>query len=58
MQVATLSQCRDPTTELVWPDERACAVMAKAFENGTAVIDREWSALVRMLAEISPGFDR
>jgi ribulose-5-phosphate 4-epimerase/fuculose-1-phosphate aldolase len=57
MQVATLSQCRDPATDLVWPDERDCATMAKAFENGDAVIAREWNALVRMLAEIAPGFD-
>ena len=58
MQVATLSQCRDAATELVWPDERDCATMAKAFENGDAVIAREWNALVRMLSEIAPGFDR
>lgn len=49
MQVATLSACRDPRSELVWPDEADCRFMAKAFEGGDAVIDREWSALVRML---------
>jgi len=58
MQVASLSQCRDPEADLVWPNENDCRVMAKAFENGDAVIDREWSALVRMLEEISPGFDQ
>jgi len=58
MQVASLSQCRDPEAELVWPDESDCRTMAKAFENGDAVIDREWNALVRMLGEISPGFDQ
>jgi ribulose-5-phosphate 4-epimerase/fuculose-1-phosphate aldolase len=58
MQVATLSQCRDPIADLAWPDRRLCEEMAKAFENGDAVIDREWNALVRMLDEISPGYDR
>jgi len=58
MQVATLSQCRDPRTELVWPDDEGCRVMARAFEGGDAVIDREWNALVRMLGEISPGYDK
>ena len=51
MQVAMLSQCRDPKTELVWPSPEDCAFMSKAFENGDAVIDREWRALVRMLDE-------
>lgn len=49
MQVATLSQCRDPETELVWPSEEDCRFMACAFENGDAVINREWIALTRML---------
>lgn len=49
MQVATLSQCRDPRTELAWPTEKDCQFMARAFENGDAVIDREWVALTRML---------
>jgi len=49
MQVATLSQCRDPRSELVWPTEEDCRFMARAFENGDAVIDREWVALTRML---------
>lgn len=57
MQVATLSQCRDAETELVWPSEVDCRTMAKAFEGGDAVIDREWTALVRMLQATSPGFD-
>ncbi len=58
MQVATLSQCRDAEKELVWPQDAECAKMAKAFENGDAVIDREWSALVRMLGNVSPGYDQ
>jgi ribulose-5-phosphate 4-epimerase/fuculose-1-phosphate aldolase len=49
MQVAMLSACRDPKTELHWPDPADCVGMAKAFENGDAVIDREWTALTRML---------
>ena len=58
MQVATLSQCRDAQTELAWPDEAECLQMARAFENGDAVIDREWTALVRMLTKTAPGFDQ
>jgi len=57
MQVATLSQCRDVEKELAWPGADECVRMAKAFENGDAVIDREWSALLRMLARTSPGYD-
>jgi ribulose-5-phosphate 4-epimerase/fuculose-1-phosphate aldolase len=57
MQVATLSQCRDAAAELVWPSEADCLTMAKAFEGGDAVIEREWTALVRMLRATSPGFD-
>jgi len=57
IQVATLAQCRDPAAELVQPNEADCRAMAKAFENGDAVIDREWNALVRMLRRTSPGFD-
>lgn len=57
MQLATLSQCRDIEKDLAWPDEAECATMAKAFENGDAVIDREWAALVRMLERTSPGYD-
>ena len=56
MQVATLSQCRDPASELVMPEHDACLAMMKAFENGDAVIDREWAALVRLLEQTSPGF--
>jgi len=56
MQVATLSQCRD-RAEIVMPDERHCQAMSRAFENGDAVIDREWNALVRMIKTESPGFD-
>ena len=51
MQVAMLSQCVDPKTELVWPAKQDCEFMSRAFENGDAVIDREWNALVRMLDE-------
>lgn len=58
IQVATLSQCRDAERELVWPAEEECARMAKAFENGDAVVDREWIALVRMLGRVSPGYDQ
>ena len=58
MQVATLSQCRDVESELVWPAENECVRMAKAFENGDAVIDREWNALVRRLERTSPGYDQ
>lgn len=58
MQVATLSQCRSAAAELVMPREEDCRAMAKAFEHGDAVIDREWNALVRMLQRTSPGFDR
>ncbi len=57
MQVATLSQCRDPKTDLVWPERHCCEQMSRAFEGGDAVIDREWGALVRMLEQRSPGFD-
>lgn len=49
MQVASLSQCRDPATELVMPDEADCRAMARAFEGGERVIAREWNALRRML---------
>ncbi|MCP5145244.1 MAG: class II aldolase/adducin family protein [Gammaproteobacteria bacterium] len=49
MQVATLSACRDPKTELAWPLQEDCEFMAKGFAGGAAVIDREWRALVRML---------
>jgi ribulose-5-phosphate 4-epimerase/fuculose-1-phosphate aldolase len=51
MQVATLSACRDPSAELVWPSEQDCQFMARAFEGGDAVIAREWTALRRMLDE-------
>lgn len=57
MQVATLSQCRNPARDLAWPSDENCRTMAKVFENGDAVIDREWTALVRMLGAKSPGFD-
>jgi len=57
MQVATLSQCRDAKTDLVWPKDEDCRVMAAMFENGDSVIDREWNALTRMLQTTSPGFD-
>lgn len=49
MQVAMLSQCRDAKAELVWPRKEDCEFMSRAFENGDAVIDREWTALKRML---------
>jgi ribulose-5-phosphate 4-epimerase/fuculose-1-phosphate aldolase len=57
MQVATLSQCVDPQSELVFIGEEDCRFMSSAFENGDAVIDREWSALVRMLDATNPGYD-
>ena len=49
MQIATLSACRDPESELVWPCEEDCEFMAKAFQGGESVIAREWGALRRML---------
>lgn len=49
MQIASLSQCRDPADELALPDEAECRAMAKAFEGGERVIAREWSALRRMV---------
>ena len=58
MQVAALSQCRDPAIDLVWPAESECRAMARAFEGGDAVIDREWNALVRMIDAIAPGYDQ
>ena len=58
MQVATLSQCRDAKTELVWPTDEDCRTIAAMFENGDSVIDREWNALTRMLQATSPGFDQ
>jgi ribulose-5-phosphate 4-epimerase/fuculose-1-phosphate aldolase len=57
MQVASLSQCRQDRSELVVPTAADCATMAKAFENGEAVVSREWAALVRMLEQTAPGFD-
>ena len=58
MQVASLSQCTDPENDLVFVDPKDCEVMARMFEGGGTVIDREWTALVRMLDEINPGYDR
>jgi ribulose-5-phosphate 4-epimerase/fuculose-1-phosphate aldolase len=49
MQVASLSQCTDPASELVMPGEPECRAMARAFEGGDRVISREWGALRRML---------
>lgn len=49
MQIATLSACRDPDSELAWPTEEDCRFMARAFEGGESVIAREWNALRRML---------
>lgn len=49
MQVASLSACRDPATELIQACDADARFMAKAFEGGDAVIAREWSALRRML---------
>jgi ribulose-5-phosphate 4-epimerase/fuculose-1-phosphate aldolase len=57
MQVATLSQCRNVAEDVVFPSEADCRTMARAFEGGDAVIEREWNALVRMLQTTSPGFD-
>lgn len=49
MQIATLSACRDPATELVWPSEEDCAFMSRAFQGGEGVVAREWAALQRMI---------
>ena len=57
MQVATLSQCRDAESGLVFIGEAECTAMAAAFQGGDSVIDREWTALVRMLQQNNPGFD-
>lgn len=56
MQVATLSQCTDPQSQLVFVTPEDCAFMSQAFEGGEAVIDREWNALIEMLEKTSPGF--
>lgn len=58
MQVAMLSQCRDPKQDLCWPSEEDCRFMARAFEGGDAVIDREWAALVRMLDDAQADYAR
>jgi len=58
MQIASLSQCRNEQEELAWPAAEECARMATAFENGDAVVDREWNALARMLERTSPGYDQ
>ena len=57
MQVASLSQCTDPLNELTFIPDEDCALMARMFEGGGTVIDREWNALVRMIDEINPGYD-
>ncbi len=57
MQVASLSQCRDAENELVFVREDEAAVMERAFQGGESVIDREWTALVRMLQQTNAGFD-
>lgn len=49
MQVASLSQCTDPASQLLRPSEADCRAMARAFEGGERVIAREWAALRRML---------
>jgi ribulose-5-phosphate 4-epimerase/fuculose-1-phosphate aldolase len=49
MQIATLSACRDPASELILPNEADCAVMSRAFQGGGSVIAREWTALKRMI---------
>ena len=51
-------QCVDPKTDLVWPAQEDCQFMSRAFENGDAVIDREWNALVRMLDETGADYAR
>lgn len=58
MQVAMLSMCRDPDTDLVWPSEADSNAMARAFENGDAVIEREWTALIRMLDDAGSDYAR
>jgi ribulose-5-phosphate 4-epimerase/fuculose-1-phosphate aldolase len=49
MQVASLSQCTDPASQLIYPGEDERKAMARAFEGGARVIAREWNALRRML---------
>ena len=49
MQIATLSACRDPASDLVWPSEADCTFMSRAFQGGESVIAREWNALGRMI---------
>lgn len=49
MQIATLSACRDPESELAWPSEEDCTFMARAFQGGDSVTAREWSALRRLI---------
>jgi len=58
MQVAMLAAVRDPDRELVWPTQADCEAMSKAFENGDAVVDREWTALTRMLDDKSSDYAR
>lgn len=49
MQIASLSACTDPATELCWPSEEDCRFMSRAFQGGASVIAREWNALRRMI---------
>ena len=56
MQVASLSQCRDPASELTWPSDTDARFMARAFEGGEAVIAREWAALRRMLDKMGADY--
>jgi len=49
MQIASLSACTDPETELSWPSEEDCRFMSRAFQGGESVIAREWNALRRMI---------
>lgn len=58
MQVAMLSSCGDSREDLCWPSDEDCRFMARAFEGGDAVIDREWSALVRMLDDAQADYAR
>lgn len=58
MQVASLAQCTDPENELVYVEPEECERLSNAFQGGSSVIDREWTALVRMLDRENPGYDQ
>ena len=57
MQIAMLSACRDPDSELIWPNEADCVAIARMFEDPSqGVAKREWAALSRQLDELNPGY--